>query len=71
MRNRNRLKLKDELDLIWFKLDDLKIILEKAESDIQAAKNTINYIMQRIEKLRNQYKPKHVTPVTTKEAREK
>ena len=70
MRNRNRLKLKDELDLIWFKLDDLKIILEKAESDIQVAKNTINYIMQRIEKLRNRYKPKHVTPVT-KEAEEK
>ena len=66
---RSRLRLKDELDLIWFKLDDLKIILEKAESDIQAAKNTINYIMQRIEKLRNQYKPKTKTAI--KEAEEK
>ena len=66
---RSKLKLKDELDLIWFKLDDLKIILEKAESDIQAAKNTINYIMQRIEKLRNQYKPKPKTAI--KEAENK
>jgi len=67
---RSKLKLKDELDLIWFKLDDLKAVLEKTEADLKAAKYTIDYILQRIEKLRNQYKPKHVTPVT-KEAEEK
>jgi len=68
---RSRLRLKDELDLIWFKLDDLKAVLEKTEADLKAAKYTIDYILQRIEKLRSRYKPKHVTPVTTKEAENK
>ena len=70
MRNRNRLRVKDEIDLIWFKLDDLKAVLEKTEADLKAAKYTIDYTLQRIEKLRNRYKPKPVTPVT-KEAEKK
>ena len=64
MKKKNRIS--DEITLIWLKLDDLKLHLNKLEDDIKTAKEAIEYIMQRIEKLRRQY----VTPVTAKEAGE-
>ena len=64
MKKKNHIS--DEITLIWLKLDDLKLHLNKLESDIKTAKEAIEYIMQRIEKLRRQY----VTPVTAKEAGE-
>jgi len=70
MKRKNWWKPSNELDLIWLKLGHLEKILEKAEDDLKAARNTIEYITQRIEKLRNQYKPKHVTPITKEAEKE-
>jgi len=67
MKKKNRIS--DEITLIWLKLDDLKLHLNKLESDIKRAKEAIEYIMQRIEKLRSRYKPKTKTAI--KEAENK
>jgi len=68
---RNKLKLKDELTILQMNLEKLEYSISVARREINQAQETLNYIMEKLQKLINRYnKPKHVTPVT-KEAREK
>ena len=68
---RSKLKLKDELTILQMNLEKLEYSISVARREINQAQETLNYIMEKLQKLINRYnKPKHVTPVT-KEAREK
>ena len=62
---RSKLKLKDELTILQMNLEKLEYSISVARREINQAQETLNYIMEKLQKLINRYnKPKHVTPVT-------
>ena len=64
-------KLRDELTIILINLEQIEWAINRARGDLEHAQKGLNYIMQKLQKLKNRYnKTKHVTPVT-KEAEEK
>ena len=71
MTKKFRLKRSDELTIILINLEQIEWAINRARGDLEHAQKGLNYIMQKLQKLKNRYdKPKRVTPVT-KEAEEK
>ena len=71
MTKKFKLTMKDELTILQMNLEKLEYSINVARREINQAQETLNYIMEKLQKLINRYnKPKRVTPVT-KEAEEK
>ena len=65
MTKKFRLKRSDELKILQIKLENTAFLINRAKGDLEQAQRTLQYVMEKLQKLINRYdKPKHVTPVT-------
>ena len=68
MTKKFKLTIKDELTILQMNLEKLEYSINVAKREINQAQQTLNYIMEKLQKLINRYnKPKPIT----KEAEEK
>jgi len=67
MTKKFRLKRSDELTIILINLEQIEWAINRARGDLEHAQKGLNYIMQKLQKLKNRYnKTKHVTKETEK-----
>ena len=62
-KNKFKLKLKDQITILISNLETAEWAINRARGDLEEAQKTLEYIKEKLEKLRNQYDKtkKHVT----------